>query len=73
MIIHIKAQFSGEFRAIKQVDDSVSANEIFGTIFRGGVFNDQTTSDAGTITFIHPDHRQVSIGDLICSVDNESI
>jgi hypothetical protein len=63
------SDFGGTFNPTKKLNDPIGNDEIFGQVFFSGVWNDQDSSSAGTVTFIRP-RGIVKVGTILCRVDD---
>lgn len=71
--IEIKAQYSGEFTALKAVPEPIIAGEVIGRIYDGGIPNEQTSYAGGTITYILENGLQARQNEtVVCRVDDGS-
>jgi hypothetical protein len=66
------AEFGGTFNPTKKLNDPIDNDEIFGQVFFSGVWNDQDSSSAGTVTYIRP-KGIVKVGAILCRVDDTEL
>ncbi len=62
------ASFTGEFRTIKKLNDGVTANEVIGEIYNGGVWNKLLAPADGKISYILTNGTKAEKNHPVCII-----